>query len=201
MLRAVNIAAFCIFSVLAPAQNQWELEKENDGVQVYSKEVPGYQLKAFKAKVQIAAEIDTIYYFLLKMEHRTKWMYGTKEARLLHKAEGREYILYSIYDAPWPVTDRDMILKFITEPFADKNERMIQYSSLSHYIPINPDYVRIEKSQGSWKLRQNGNVVEVIFEGFTSNAGSLPDWVVNQVVVVSPYESLRNLKNLLQKTK
>ncbi|MCB0483069.1 MAG: hypothetical protein KDC37_00755, partial [Flavobacteriales bacterium] len=89
------------------SQKQWTLEKESDGVRVYLKEVAGYEMKAFKAVVNIAAPLDSIYAYLLQFEHRKEWMYGTSEARLLQKTDGKEYILYSVYDAPWPVTDRD----------------------------------------------------------------------------------------------
>jgi hypothetical protein len=201
LIRSVTLTLLIGITVAVKAQRQWTLEKESDGVKVYLKEVPGYQLKAFKALVYIAAPLDSVYGYLLKFEERTKWIYGTSEAKLLHKVEGKEYIMYSVYDAPWPVTDRDMVIKFLTGPPERPEERLIQYTAVPHYVPVKKDLVRIEKSQGSWSLRQEGQAVEVIFEGFTSNAGSLPDWVVNQVVVVNPYESLRNLRRKLQPEK
>ncbi len=115
----------------------------------------------------------------------------------MHKSGNDEFIVYYVFAAPWPVDDRDIISKSMCNKEPD-GSYLIRVSTIPHYIPKKKDYVRIEKAQGLWKIRQlDENTTEVILEGKSNTGGEVPEWLANMFIEDNPFKSLTNLKRAL----
>jgi hypothetical protein len=70
----------CMFS-----QAEWVLNRDTDGIKVYSKEVEGYQFKSFKAITTINGSIHDFVFTLADIANFPKWGHQIKSAKILEK--------------------------------------------------------------------------------------------------------------------
>lgn len=193
LVATLIVVAFCTSTSLI-AQNKWELKKDKSSVRVWTKEAPGWALKQYRAACLINANVDSVYNFVIDWSKRTSWYSDNTVCKVLHKSGNSEFIVYSVYAAPWPVDDRDIISKAMCNKEPD-GSYLIRVSAIANYIPREKDYVRIEKAVGLWKIRQlDENTTEVLLEGKSNTGGDVPEWLANMFVEDNPFKTLTNLK-------
>lgn len=66
------------------------------------------------------------------------------------------------------------------------------------YMPLREGKVRIPKAEGQWKLVPNADGVNVTYQMHASPGGSIPNWLANQMVVDTPYGTLKASRSYLQ---
>ena len=190
----LTLFAFCISNSLLAQQDEWELKKNKNSVKVWTRAVPGYSLKQYRAACLINADADSVFNFIIDFDKRTSWYSANTNCEVLHKSGNSEFIVYYVYAAPWPIDNRDIISKAMCNKEPD-GSYLIQHSAIANYIPREKNYVRIEKATGLWKIRQiDENTTEVFMEGKSNAGGDVPEWLANMFVEDNPFKSLTNLK-------
>lgn len=199
--RVFLFGFFILIGLVGSAQkNNWELAKKKLGVEVYTKEAPGWPLKAYLARGIINAPFDSVAKYMHDFSLRKEWYPNCSTSDIIHTLGQKEMIVYMVVDAPWPTSDRDIVFKVIADTSDDKNTITYQVKALAHYIPVKEDYVRINRSIGYWKVHKiNGQKTEVITEGRAETGGEVPSWLANMFVEDSPLESILNLRGKLEK--
>ncbi|UTW64330.1 hypothetical protein KFE98_09380 [bacterium SCSIO 12741] len=197
-MRSFSATSALIFLLLwgfsTKAQEKWTLQKKSNGVQVYTKDAPGWPLRAYRAVTRFPAQADSVMAFLMEWDNRTDWMKSCKESKLLHQSQQKEFIIYNVYEAPWPVDDRDIVVKFVHSEDTAGNQ-FLYYTAIPHYIPKKDDYVRIPRSEGFWRITQiDAETVEVFQEGRATTGGSIPTWLADASVEDNPHESFIKMK-------
>ncbi len=190
----VSVIAALMVCSMSNAQEQWELKKNKNSVQVWTKNAPGWDLRQYRAICQINASAEDVYNFIMQFDKRTEWYSDNSECKVLHKDGNEEFVVYEVYAAPWPVDDRDVISKVLSSKEANGNY-LIRSSALPNYAPRKKDLVRIEKALGTWKIEQlDQNVTQVTMEAKANTGGEVPEWLANMFIEESPFKSLTNLK-------
>lgn len=180
------------------AQEKWELKKNKNSVQVWTKDAPGWDLRQYRAICQINANAKEVYEYMLNWEKRLDWYADINQCKQLHKKGETEFILYEVYDAPWPVDDRDVVSKVMCMQEED-GSYLIQFSVIPNYIPRNKDFVRIEKAIGTTRIKQlDENTTEVTMSAKSNTGGEVPEWLANMFIEDSPFTSLTNLKKYFE---
>jgi len=202
MVRYFFSLLFCIamvqFHVQAQDEN-WKFRFEKEGVAVSTCKGGGSDLETFKGVVTIESSLSAVVALLQDVSNYSKWMYKTKEARLL-KSEGNTLIIYMVSDAPWPVSPRDNInfSRLVQNP--ETKEVLISIKALPDYLPKKQGYVRIPEAIGSWRLVPlPGGKVQVMYQMKTESGGSLPTWLANMAVTQAPLHMLKNLREEVKK--
>jgi hypothetical protein len=193
-LRRLLLAGFalCCGSV-AHAEN-WQLAKDEAGIQVYLSDVPGSEYKAYRGVVSFKADLAQLQKDILES---CRWTYECQEQKLL-KQEGNKVWSYSRYAAPWPVTPRDSIIEstMITEPDGRFTR---QLHGVPGYLPEQAGYVRVSSLEGYWSLTPKPDgMVEVVYQVHTNPGGSVPSWLSNKFVVDAPFNTLKQLRATAQ---
>lgn len=170
----------------------WELEKNDSGIKVYTRTVAGEDIREFKATTTIAAPRRDIAYVIINVNDYVNWYPDISEARILEKISATEFYVYNVLDLPWPATDRDGVSKMSITKTA--NTTKITMQAVSGVKAEKSGLVRITKSYGFWELTTKGDQTEIHFQYFASPAGSLPDWIINMFIVDNPFETLKLLK-------
>ncbi len=174
----------------------WELKKNKEGIQVFIKKIPGSPLHAFKGTMELASNLDDIQALFEDIEGYTEWSPNAKFVKPLEKA-GNKRIFYLQTNAPWPVTDRDGIYQF--EFTKTAQQLTIRSTCLPDYLPVKKDHIRVPKSEGSWQFTvQEQGKLQVIYQNHSDPGGSIPGWLANSAVVNLPFESLKNLRQMVQ---
>lgn len=200
--------SFLILILLLPAasycfsQNNWQKQKEDEGIIIYTQEIPNSNFKAFKGEGEINASLSNIVAVFLDIKAFIDWSPGAIEAKTLQEVAPNECINYIVTDAPWPVTDRDGVYRFfITQDPADQSV-LVQVTAKEGYYPIQTKRIRITQSTAYWKLIPlSKNRTKVVYENHADPAGSLPSWLVNSSTVSLPFNTIKNLRKQAKKEK
>ncbi len=184
-------------SPLLTLENQWELKKDKDGIRVFTKKIQGSPMRAFRGEMELTANLDIIESLFKDVVRFTEWSPGAKKVEPL-KEEVNSRTFYLQTEAPWPVTDRDGIYQFTFQREAGK--LTINATCLPEYLPPRKKHVRVPKSEGFWQFEEKADgLIHIIYENHSEPGGSIPGWLANSAVVNLPFESLQNLRQMVQK--
>lgn len=197
MKFALLTVALLGLSPLLPLENQWELKKDKDGIQVFTRKIEGSPMRAFRGEMDLATSLDKIESLFKDVVRFTEWSPGAKKVEPLEEgSNSRTFYLQT--EAPWPVTDRDGIYQFNFVRAAGK--LTITAKCLPEYLPPRKKHVRVPKSDGYWQFEeQAGGLIHIVYENHSEPGGSIPGWLANSAVVNLPFESLQNLRQMVQK--
>lgn len=185
------------------AQNNCVLQKDQDSIKVFTCHSSESRFKTIKATFTVDATYADLEKTLLDITHYTEWQYNTVEAKILKTINDREIIYYTQISAPWPVSNRDMIVHFKTQqqqPGA--KDKIIITNGEPDFIPHKPDLVRVPSSKATWIIKELGKErLSIIYSIEIDPGGSVPAWMVNMVCAEAPYVSFKNLKDRMRRSK
>jgi len=182
-----------ILSLPLTAQS-WNFIKEKDGIKLYTKEEPGVHLKSFRGIVDIDAPAEKVFDLLENVNNTSWWDKNITRIRILHYEKNKSAQYYLVYDLPWPVADRDLCVDVKISLDTMSGERRITAGPLPGLIPEVKGMVRIKNYNQSWTVTPRGrDMTHVILEGFVDPGGSIPDWILNMLIIDSPFRSLKGI--------
>lgn len=189
---------FLIFIFLVSDDN-WELKKNKDSIMVYTRRVTTSDFKELKCKTTVKASLSSIVKVLTDVEHFTDWVYKCVEASKVKQVTGVEIYSYQLFDAPWPIDDRDVVaqLKIVQ----DGKTKVVIVTSVQadHLVPEKKGVVRIKNFHTKYVLTPKGNgMVDIDYELGTEPGGNIPAWIANLVMVNGPFETQQMMNSLLQ---
>ncbi len=129
-----------------------------------------------------------------------EWVYSSKTNTLLKQISPLELIYYSEVSVPWPVENRDYVVRVKAEQ--DPQTKIVTVNSpcIPGYVKEKPGKVRIKQSIAQWTIIPNGkNQVKVEYILEVDPLGNIPAWLVNLFAAKGPYETFKALKVHVQK--
>lgn len=182
----------------AKAQTGCALRKDQDSIKVYTCHTDTSKFKSITAEFTMNASLDQIESFFLDFPGYINWQYNTVVSRLLKKVGHSEFMYYTIIDAPWPITDRDMVV--VLNINRSDNELTITANSAANKIPKNKEFIRVPASHSVYIFRKkNKNQLTVSYAMQIDPGGSVPVWLVNLVCAQAPYLSFKKMKEQISK--
>lgn len=193
---------FLLISFSLNSQDDWQLQKEKNGIKVYTQEVAGSSLKAFKSVTEIETSVASLVAVCKDVASFPEWQESTIVAKILKTKDETEHIHYLEFAAPWPVSNRDNITQF-TYQFNPKDGSVrVKIQTLPDYLPEKEGVVRIKESSGYYLFTPLSNgKVQVTHSAHADPAGNIPTWLSNSVMVDTPFKTLTNLKEQVKKEK
>ncbi|EXF43209.1 lipid-binding start domain-containing protein [Pseudomonas sp. BAY1663] len=195
-MRYLVAGMLCLASCWAQAADDWQLAKDENGIKVYLRAVPGSPYKAYRGVTVIDTDMQTLRRLMENAAEACAWIHECKEQKLLRHEE-RQAWTYTRFNTPWPVTPRDSVVH-ITE--YEKRDGVIrrELEAVPDYLPEEDGYVRVTRVDGFWELVPREGKVEVTYQVHTEPGGSVPSWLANKFVVEAPYNTLRALRERAQ---
>jgi hypothetical protein len=179
------------------ASESWSLERQADGIDVFTRPVPGSAVKAFKGEGIVEADLETVLAVLRDSDHYQDWFPNCPESKLL-KREGPLSFQYSVTEAPWPVTDRDNIFRSVLMRDESTGHVEISVTAAPDAYPEQPDRVRVRLANGGWRLAPEGrDRTRVVFTMHLEPGGGVPIWMVNARILSTPFEAITNLRRVV----
>lgn len=188
---------FFFFQSLAFSQD-WELKKNKAGIKVYTKSNPLSPFNLLKAESEIEVNVDQMLKLIFDVNSHKKWVYNTVQSVLIKKKDTYDIWYYGETYAPWPVSNRDLILhlKAVTDSLT--GICTVKAVSEPKLKPLVPGKIRVPRSVSEWKLIPvSKNVTRVIYTLDIDPGGSLPAWLVNFASVEGPYLSFLKIREML----
>lgn len=201
MKRGPNIASinwiyFMLLAIpeLASGQNNCVLKKDKDNIKVYSCKTQDSEFKAVRAEFELNASIEDYIAVVLDVDSYKEWHYRVVNPRLLTKTNDFELIYYTQISAPWPVSNRDMVLRLKLDQNTKTKVLTVIIESISDYLPVTKHVVRIPESYSKLTLTPMENTkLKAEYYIQVDPGGQIPAWVVNSVSTQAPYETFKKL--------
>lgn len=176
----------------------WQVARDEDGIQVALSDVAGSKYKAYRGVTVINASVAKLRALQEDVAGACAWVHECQSQKLL-KHEGDKAWTYTRFNTPWPVTPRDSVLLITTKEGADGSVTRTLKEQPT-YIPEEKGYVRVAEVEGFWKLVPKGpNQTEVTYQVHTEPGGSVPSMLANKFVVDAPFNTLKALRERASK--
>jgi hypothetical protein len=178
----------------------WELKRQQNGVRIYLRKTGDSPVLQVRAVKKMKTSLSALVALIKDSRGRQRWIYRNKTAKTLEARGDFEWINYKEMDAPWPVSNRDMIVhsKLTQDPktYAIRMDAI----GLPAFLPEKKGVVRVPKIITSWKfVPQKDGMVEVSFELAIELGGKLPAWLVNTSIDRGPYETILGMARFVKK--
>jgi hypothetical protein len=176
---------------------EWELQKQADGIDVYTRPVADSDIMEFKGEGIVEVEVDRIVALMRDASRFKDWFPNTSESKLISR-EGAVTHQYSVMMTPWPVADRDNV--FRSEMSRDESTGRVEFAleAAPEAYPIQRGRHRVTRARGKWQFTPTGSGgTRVIFTMHLEPGGGVPDWMVNARIVSTPFEALANMREIL----
>lgn len=178
----------------------WKLEKDNNGIQVYTRKVKDFKLKEFKAITTIKATPEMLLDVIRGVDQYTEWMENMEKSEVLKKVTEDEIYIYAESKVPWPFSNRDVVT--YSKLYWEGDKAIVDMTGVSDFIPKKKGIIRLPYSKGSWTFKPiNEEETEIIYQYQGDPGGKIPGWVANIFIVDGPYKTLLGLEAYLQENK
>jgi len=197
--------AFALLLVITPSMAQdtgWETITEEDGIIVQQKEVPGRSLPVFRGEAVIDTNVFEILGILQDIERNPEWMHACMDARRIKKLNHKEYIAYNRSDAPWPISDRDVVVHAKAKIDRASGELSIHMRSIDMpEFARDEGAVRMPRLNGHYRFKELGpRKTWIEYEIDADPGGSIPGWLVRLASRDIPLITLQNLRKRVKVT-
>lgn len=195
LLVVVTLSSFGVrFQV-----DDWLLEREKKGIKVFTKKSRWGRLRDSKAEMLLPnAKIDELIKFITDFDQYSTWVPRCREAKVLARISDTEFIAYMIFKSPWPVADRDCVVRVKIDRDPSTGIVIIRETSEPKYVNRRSNVIRIEQLFSVWRIvPQAGGGLMVSNENSTNPGGTIPDWLTNTQSVDNPFDIFTTIQNTL----
>ncbi len=183
-------------------EQQCELLQNKHGIKVYKKHIEGSNLYEFKGVTVVNAKIATVVEVLLDFKAMTKWIVFIEEFRVLKGLDRKDnYFNMSVYfsiDPPWPVSNRDCIMK-LTGELSNNKVTADALASREQIVPLKKGYIRLTNLSNKWVIESiTDDKTSVSYSVRVDPEGYIPAWIINPFIKNQPFYTLYNLKQMVK---
>jgi len=198
----IIVIAGIAFSFSGIGQDGWKLEKDKDGIKVYTRDTDKSAFDEFRATIQLNQSIHSFVAVMRDVESLHEWAYNVKNAKPLKMMGDSLQYYYSEVSIPFPFTDRDGIYrnKYIWK--SDSSLLIIDIDILPNYIDEKEGLVRIPYGKGFWRVKVLGDsLIDITFQMVVDPGGGVPSWMANMFIDDTPTYTLTKLREVIVKEK
>ncbi|MEM1156175.1 MAG: START domain-containing protein [Pseudomonadota bacterium] len=185
--------------VTPAAGEEWTRLIDTNELQVDSRPYPGSSLQEVRGVIYLETSLNAVMALLKDADYNEQWVFRSGGARVV-KEEGyeRAYV-HGVVDAPWPMQDRDTVVRFDYEQ-ADDGDITISIVNFPDFLPVTEPYVRVPDFGGFWKLKPvGGGCVEVTYQVYGDPGGWVPVWMANYAAQTSVARTLENMPRAVKR--
>jgi len=205
-LALLMISALVLTTDQSIADNldrSWELVMEKNGIKAYARKVSGSGIFEFRAVMVVEARAEVIAEALLDTPASTEWLPDCDSAYTIEMESRNNLTNYFSLDLPWPVKDRDLVMKTETKYDFDHARAVVNFIDTEiASCPPKKSHIRIPSLKGQYVFvyvtREKTGIVHTYRADL---GGSLPEWLANFAAKYNIYNTFMNLKAMFKKEK
>ena len=192
----------CGFNLASEAslEAEWEIQRSEDGIDVYTRPEPASQFEAVRAVMTLNdVRLSSLVALISDTEACSRLESRCVEAETLDKINQTESVVYRYNNMPFPVRDRDMVLRLKWYQQPDSLNVNVVISNVTGFLPEKKRRVRMPKVNSGWKFvpLPDGSV-EVSSEGHIEPGANLPAWLLNQFLVSAPFKTMEAVASMVR---
>ncbi len=183
---SIAAAAVVLLTATVAMAAGWEKADSEDGVNLYTKDLPNSGIDALKADMTLPYTTDQVAELLTDLKEIRNYSPAVKATKLLNEKtldNGHHVMLtHQVTHIP-AFDDRDVVLR--SETWSEKTDKgtvwKSTFKSVTGVGPAeDPDMVRMPALDGAWTLTptKNGTATRFVYIMHTEIGGNLPDFLV-----------------------
>jgi hypothetical protein len=177
----------------------WDFIKEKDGIKIYTRKELDSSIKSYKGEAYFLADAEKVRSLIGNVKNFDWWAKDITEIKVLLSEKDKHIQYYLVYDVPWPLTDRDLVVDARINIDSVTGVKIVEAKPLPNAIPEKTDRIRIKRYWQKWTIiPMPNNIVHVILEGFVDPAGSIPAWLYNMVITETPWKVIKSVQTRTQ---
>ncbi|MBL4658487.1 MAG: hypothetical protein JKX73_10835 [Flavobacteriales bacterium] len=181
---------------------EWKLKKSEDGITVYTRESATSSFSELKMHGTFKTTMSSIIALFKDIPNYTAWVYNCTESRSVKSGNDGEDYYYSITSAPWPVSDRDVVVH--SKVSQDPVTWIV--SSISEHVDgiveKKDGLERVPLLKSMWTLIPlKGGMVDITYHLTVDPGGLIPVWLSNLTLTIGPYNTMVALRNEIARDK
>lgn len=189
------VASSAILVSSVTLANDWQLDMDENGIQLYTKESSSSQLKQVKVVTNVKSSLSGLVSFLSDHSAFPAWMDKVAKVEKLKDISEKESITYTVIDSPWPERDRDSVLYSKWEQNPETLVVTKKIFSEPQYVSEHESMIRSPSFEAEWVLTPKaGGVVEVAYTSDFDPGGNVQGWLLDMFTYEMPYNTMKNLK-------
>ncbi|MBD3640364.1 MAG: START domain-containing protein [Marinobacter sp.] len=177
----------------------WELRTEADNIRIYTTGQPGSKFQAFKAVATLDVPIENLMAVMINPVSCTEWVHNCSESYAFGNGDFHDRYAYSVNDMPWPVADRDYVLRIRTRGDRESGEVIMDLNATPDLRAQSNNRIRVDRSDTLYRFIPEGDSTRMIWVQHTDPNGALPGWLVNSLLVDIPVRSMQALEAVARK--
>ncbi|MCP4130259.1 MAG: hypothetical protein GY754_04690 [bacterium] len=174
---------------------KWKLAKKTDKIKVYRRPLKGYAIDEFKGVGADNVRIEVVGVILEDVNGYKDWMEYVSKSRIVKRINENAMIVYQRYAVPWPLDDRDTLVRIDIKKNYKKGRVIITIKAIDEpLVPLPPKTVRIKELYSKIILQyidrehtRGEYTVRVDF------AGHIPTWLANIISREIPFVTLTGI--------
>ncbi|MGM0613882.1 MAG: START domain-containing protein [Bacteroidota bacterium] len=185
--------------ILQASGDDWELRKDKNEIQVFTKKREASNIFKYKVKTKVQASVQKVYEQVIDFNENLKYMELVDSLSFLKHRKNKRYINYIRFDMPWPVTNREMVMDMNVEILEDRIRLVSE--DLPDYLEKNKEYVQIEEFHEEWTIKESRDTdkTQIIIIGWVNPGGNIPTWIVNLFSVRTPFRFISGIVEEIRK--
>jgi START domain-containing protein len=205
--RSVIVLALIFPLLVAAAElppedaNSWTLRKETDAIRVYTMDQPDSSFQAFKAVAMLDVPIENLMAVMVNPKSCVEWVHNCSESHAFGEGDFYDRYAYSVNNMPWPVADRDYVLRIRTHGSREDGEIVMDLNAVPQRLDNKEGLVRVDSSDTYYRFVPMGDQTRMVWIQHTDPNGAIPGWLVNSLLVDIPIKSMEQLERVAGKTR
>ncbi len=185
------------------SSDQWEVVRSNNGVITYVRWIHhtnGTKTRERKGDMQVDCSLDKTVEVLTDPGETKKWMSGVSESYMLSKPNPSEWYTYTLYNIPWPYSNRDLVSAFTLKNNPGSKTVIITIISRADKVPPKPGIERLKDYSATWTIKETApGKVRIVFSAISNAPLMAPRYIQDPVIEKTFHNNLVRLKELLLK--
>lgn len=197
------LLVFNLTSLSAAEEQEWELQRDRDGIQVYTRAVEGSPYNAVRTTtVMDNVRLASLVALIEDVDACPDWADRCAESYLYERISETESLIYTHNDMPFPVKDRDVLAQVKWTQNPDSKEVTMKSQATTGQLDEVRGRLRLTKTVTGWAFtpQLDGSVL-VSNEAHIDPGSALPGWVINMLLIDTPFETMKSYVNEVQKPK
>jgi len=183
------------YAQMDASQYDWKLKKEGAGVKVYTSKVPDSKFLAVSATMILDAKVSSVASLIMDLKNCKKWASQCSEAYILERISNTETYVYSRNNIPFPGRDRDAVSHVVWSKDPITGVVSMASTAVGGRVEKVKGVIRVKQALAKWRFTplQDGTVLVESF-AHVNPASDMPKWLLNSVLVSSPYKTMKKLR-------
>ena len=185
----------------AASEQSWTPSKQKGDIRSYTRSVPDSKYKAVRGETTLPISTARLFAAINDAPACPEWADTCKESYIFEEISKHEFYIYTLNDLPWPVKDRD-VLAHVVWSQNEEGSIIMHSQAVENKIENKKGVVRIHLASARWNFTplNNGSTL-ASFEIHMDPNGKIPSWLLNRLILNSPFSTFENLAKQAAKDK